>query len=290
MHRASDGYSLEGLMASERQKKLKTSAAATESHGDRLPLDLENLRATLITELTSTIAEQVKAAIDTALAPVVASFESFKSSIESQGRRIDELDQHMNDYSDRIVALEQTVLKLNSANKVLTEKVEDLESRSRRCNLRVIGLPEGVEGSDPVTFMSHFFQDVLGSEMFPAPPLLDRAHRIGPASLADKENQRARVMIVRFHYFTDKEKVVRRGNWNQLFYQSHKIFVFPDYNSSVAKRRAAFSVVRNGLREKNVRFSLRFPARLIISIGDEKFQFDCPKEAQRWFNERYSTS
>lgn len=138
--------------------------------------------------------------------------------------------------------------------------------------------------------MSHFFQDVLGSEMFPAPPLLDRAHCIGPASLADKENQRARVMNVRFHYFTDKEKVVRRGNWNQLFYQSHKIFIFPDHNSSVAKRRAAFSVVRNGLREKNVRFFLRFPARLIISIGDEKFQFDCPKEAQRWFNERYSTS
>ncbi len=92
-------------MASERQRKLKSSAAVTESHGDKLPLELENLRVTLISELSSTNAEQVKAAM--ALAPVVASFESFKSSIESQGRHIDELDQHLNDYSDRIVALKQ---------------------------------------------------------------------------------------------------------------------------------------------------------------------------------------
>lgn len=112
MHQASDGYSLDGLMASERQKKIKTSAAATESWRQAAAGSGESPCHT-ITELTSTIAEQVKAAIDTALAPVVASFESFKSSIESQGRRIDELDQHMNNYSDRIVALEQTVLKLN---------------------------------------------------------------------------------------------------------------------------------------------------------------------------------
>lgn len=277
-------------MASERQRKLKSSAAVTESHGDKLPLELENLRVSLISELSSTIAEQVKAAIDSALAPIVASFESFKSSIESQGRHIDELDQHLNDYSDRIVALEQTVLKLTSANKQLTDKVEDLESRSRRCNLRVIGIPERAEANDPVTFMSQFFQDVLGSEIFPTPPLLDRAHRIGSASSVDRENQRPRVMIVRFHYYGDKEKVLRRGNWNQLFYQSRKVFIFPDLSSSVAKRRAAFSAVRNNLREKNVRFSLKFPARLMIDLDDEKFQFDCPKEAQRWFNERYSTS
>ncbi|XP_053481877.1 uncharacterized protein LOC128608266 [Ictalurus furcatus] len=228
-------------MASERLRKPKSSPSTT-SHDDKLPLDFENLRNTLIAELTSTIAVQVKAAIDSALAPVVASFESFKSVTESQGRRIDELDQHLNDYSDRIVALEQTVLKLISANKQLSEKVEDLESRSRRCTLRVIGIPEREEGSDLVTFMSKFFQDVLGSEIFPTAPLLDRAHRIGPVpSEEQRENQRSRVVIVRFHYFHDREKVVRRGNWNQLFHQGRKVFIFPDFSSSVAKRRAAFA-------------------------------------------------
>lgn len=118
-------------MASERQQKSKSSMSVTESHGDKLPLDLENLHITLISELTATTVIQAKAATDSALAHVVESFESFKLSIESQGRHIDELDQHMNDYSDCIVALEQAVEKLNSANKQLTDKVEDLETRSR---------------------------------------------------------------------------------------------------------------------------------------------------------------
>lgn len=116
----------------------------------------------------------------------------------------------MNGYSNRIVALEQTVLKLISANKVLTENVEDLEPHSRHYSLQVNSLPEGVEGSDPVTFMSQIFQYVLGSEMFPAPPLVDRAHCIGPVSLADRENQRATGLIVRFHYFTNEVSILKK--------------------------------------------------------------------------------
>lgn len=71
-----------------------------------------------------------------------------------------------------------------------------------------MGIPEREEGSDPVTFMSQFFQDVLGSELLPTLMLLDQAHRIGPAAPADCENLRPSVMIVRFYYFRDKEKVV----------------------------------------------------------------------------------
>ncbi len=125
-------------MTSERQGKLESSVTLTRSHGDKLSLDLENLSVTLTSALSSIIAEQVKAAIKSALVPVVASFESFKSSIESQGRHIDELEQHLNDYSDCIVALEQTVLNLTSTNKQLADEVEDLESRSQRCNLWIL--------------------------------------------------------------------------------------------------------------------------------------------------------
>ncbi|KAF4072142.1 hypothetical protein AMELA_G00259720, partial [Ameiurus melas] len=57
-----------------------------------------------------------------------------------------------------------------------------------------------------------------------------------------------------------------------------------------AKRRAAFSAVRNSLRERNVRSSLRYPAHLQVDLSDERLQFDYPQKAQRWFNERYPPS
>lgn len=35
----------------------------------------------------------------------------------------------------------------------LKDKVDDLENRSRRNNLRLVGFPEGVEGRDAVSFV-----------------------------------------------------------------------------------------------------------------------------------------
>ncbi|KAJ7984265.1 hypothetical protein DPEC_G00362870 [Dallia pectoralis] len=61
--------------------------------------------------------------------------------------------------SDRIVALEETVARLSSENQQLKDKTDDLESRSRRCNLRIVGIPEKMERGDPVGFMTGFFTE-----------------------------------------------------------------------------------------------------------------------------------
>lgn len=192
-------------------------------------------------------------------------------------------------YSDSIVSLEKAVKDLATSNKQLTDKMEDLESRSRRCNLRVIGIPEGAEGPDPVAFMSSFFSEVLGSDVFPSPPVLDRAHRIGPKPSDNQASGKPRVFIVCFHYYSDKERASRWGavNRRQLFYREGKIYIFPDYNASTAKKRAAFSNMRRCLRDKDVQFSLRFPAQLRVVYGGEKLQFDCPNKAQRWFDDHF---
>ena len=60
-------------------------------------------------------------------------------------------------------------------------------------------------------FMATFLTEVLGTSFFSSPPILDRAHRIGPARSAEEgRGARPRVFIVRFHYFSDKERVLRR--------------------------------------------------------------------------------
>ncbi len=38
---------------------------------------------------------------------------------------------------------------LRRENVSLKEKLDDLENRSRRSNMRVVGIPEKLEGSDP---------------------------------------------------------------------------------------------------------------------------------------------
>lgn len=134
----------------------------------------------------------------------------------------------MSDHSDRIVALEDVCSRLQSDNTQLKAKVEDLESHSRRNNLRVVGIPEKMEEADLVTFMADFFVEVLGTNFFASPPILDIAHRIGPPRTAGGETDaRPRVFIVRFHYFCEKERVLRRQrDIHQLSVQRAKDLLF----------------------------------------------------------------
>ncbi|KAK6326751.1 hypothetical protein J4Q44_G00023960 [Coregonus suidteri] len=172
--------------------------------------DLQNLRTVLVSEITATIATQLKTAIDAALAPFSALLDGVRAAADEQGHRIDGFEHDLCDYSDRIVAFEKTVAHLSSENQKLIDKTDDLESRSRRCNLRVVGIPEKREGGDSVKFMSEFLAVVLGPAIVPAPPKLDRAHRIGPSPVGGDDNSKPRVFIVRFHYYRDKERILQR--------------------------------------------------------------------------------
>ena len=80
-------------------------------------------------------------------------------------------------------------------NAKLKAKLTDLEGRSRRCNVRLIGVPEAVEGSWPTSFFSNFLVDVLGKDVLPSPPELDRAHRTLKPKPAVGEKPRAVIIF-----------------------------------------------------------------------------------------------
>lgn len=51
-----------------------------------------------------------------------------------------------------------------------------MENRLRRCNLRLIGLPEGAEGKDPATFLEQLLVTTYGRETFSPMFAVERAH------------------------------------------------------------------------------------------------------------------
>ncbi|KAJ7990681.1 hypothetical protein DPEC_G00302920 [Dallia pectoralis] len=106
-----------------------------------------------------------------------------------KGRQISDLGQGLSDYSDWASALELAVTRLSSECRQMAYKIDDLESRSRRCNLRVVGIPERLEGADPVAFMSGFFTEVLSDSLAPSLMKLDRAHCLGPHPTGSPSNR-----------------------------------------------------------------------------------------------------
>lgn len=69
-----------------------------------------------------------------------------------------------------------------------------------------------------------------------------------------------------------------------LLYQGTKLFLFPDYTSAVAKKRAAFSDVNRHLHScPGVKFGLRFPAILRITLpGGATHTFQDPDVAMNF--------
>ena len=82
---------------------------------------------------------------------IQSSITTLEGATASHEKTIRELEKLASLHSDNVTALQRQVARLNSKVGKLTEKCEDLEDRSRRHNIRIIGVPEGVEGSRPAT-------------------------------------------------------------------------------------------------------------------------------------------
>uniref|UniRef100_A0A8D3DRH2 Transposase element L1Md-A101/L1Md-A102/L1Md-A2 n=1 Tax=Scophthalmus maximus TaxID=52904 RepID=A0A8D3DRH2_SCOMX len=163
----------------------------------------------------------------------------------------------------RKMELRSKLTSITEENGALQAAVEDLVSRSKRQNLRVIGLPEDIEGNNPRQFMADLFQEVAAEALSNSTPELDRDHR----SLRPKPRQRSRSVIVRFHRYIDKERVLLWGKEHRnMTYQGHNIKFYEDFSGAVAKRRAAFNQVKSLLFKKGIRFGMIYPARLRVTF------------------------
>ncbi len=270
-------------MVSTPQTALEVAEAANDSFNTdlkKLPADLENLRSALLADLTVSVNSLLK----TALKPVTDSLDSIKETLVSHADTIKTIETSLSAHSDKITELESAYEELLVKNEMLTAKLDDLENRSRRSNLRITGVPERMEGSDPVKFMSLLFQEILGAEVFPHPPVLDRAHRLGRVTDAGgKPSSKPRAFIVCFHYHGDKERILARRR-EELIFQGHRINIYPDLSASLARQRAAFNAVKSSLYRRKIRFGLRYPARLQVEFNGEILFFNTPKEAQAFYD------
>lgn len=68
----------------------------------------------------------------------------------------------------------------------------------------------------------------------------------------------------------------------ELKFENTKLLIFPDYTVEPQRQRKAFDHVRGMLRQKGVKYSMLFPARLRVQDGEKVQFFTSPREAARW--------
>lgn len=249
-----------------------------------LPDMAEDIKAQILTalrdDLTHIIREELQKALTRDFAALKAEVQAARAEIASNAitvrarfdtieADIQEVKDDTSSWSDAITELQTTMKGLQSEVKVMRDKCEDMEGRMRRGNIRIVGIDEQPNSSSPAAVSKilrqalHLDKDVK----------VDRSHRtLAPRKPGD---DRPRVIVAKMHYDGDAVDILRKAREKApLKYNGISIGIFPDYTSSVAKARAAFSEARKALRgRRDVRFGLFYPARFRITFKEESHEF-----------------
>lgn len=246
-----------------------TEAANAASNLDvtQLQTMMDSLKSDIFGKIDG-LSASLRAEISSVRQELKSSIEPLQRVLDAHGTAVQELERASTDHSSRINELETTVNMLTTQVKRLDDRCEDLEARSRRNNIRVLGVPEGLEGPRVTDFVAQLLQDLLGLE---EKPVLDRAHRT--LREKPKEGNPPRPLVVRIHLFHVRTLILQRaGEKSPLLHNGRRISIFPDYTSSVAKKRATFAAVKRSLRSlPDVKFGLLYPATLKITMPDGTF-------------------
>lgn len=186
-----------------------------------------------------------------------------KDAVEDIKVRLGEAEQRISDIEDASALTEAKVNKCEDRLEVLWSRVEDLENRSRRNNVRIIGLKEGVEEPGKV---DQYVTEILDKafELSGSEFEIERAHRT-PVPMPGP-NEPPRAILVRFLRSSAREKVLRvarekRGiNW-----EGAKLSFFEDVTRELAEKRKAFNSTKKRLHELQVKHRLAYPATLIFT-------------------------
>ncbi len=155
---------------------------------------------------------------------------------------------------DIIASLQAKIKHLEIKNNEMEDKVVDLEARSRRSNLRLVNLPEKVEGEDACAFLETWIPKALGIAS-PSPKLvLERAHCVVQRS---NPNAPPRTLIMKFLNDRDKTTVLKAIRAKkQILYKDRPVRFYPDLAAGVHKKQKEFDSARQQLRNMGIRYGM----------------------------------
>ena len=193
---------------------------------------------------------------------------------------------------DSVSTLTTTVDNLGKNMKHLQKRVDlmasqldDSEGRSRRNNIRIIGVPEKAEGPSADLFVEDLITQGLQPRGLSKFFGVERAHRV--PGKRPPPGAPPRTIIARIFHFRDRDTILQEARVAPpVTYQNSKIGLFPDFTLQVQRQRRTFTELKKALRGQNIRYAMLFPAKLRVADGTKTYFFLTPEEGWRWLEAR----
>ncbi|XP_053568803.1 olfactory receptor 1361-like [Bombina bombina] len=233
------------------------------------------------TSYAGEIATLVSALIGPKLEEIHIRLNIILEELKSQAERIKEMEQRISNCEDTQIKVQLQMEALLKQNISLSNKIDEMENRSRRSNLRLIGIPESLRPQDLKKFVERTIPELLGLNPEENIFTTERVHRMGrERDHSTTTDRRPRPVMAKFLNFQGKSEILRAYRKQQnLYHQGAKILLFQDFSTEVSLKRKQFSPICSRLVAEKRFFSLLYPARLRIKSGMDFLFFDSPEAA-----------
>lgn len=220
------------------------------------------------------ITTQMKREVSELRADIDQKFATVSTEIQEQGERINANHARTEEVEAWSEEANAVFLELLREQRRMAEKLDDLESRSRRNNLRIYGIPEDTEKAGQ---MIEFLNEWLSSELSLSDLQIQRAHRALTAK--PKPDKAPRSVIVNFLQFSTKELVLSKA-WGKkdINIGESRVYFDHDYSAGVLQQRKDYVHVKAALKAQGIRFQTPY-TKMHIHWASGKKTYNSAHEA-----------
>ena len=260
-----------------RAAELKKTPASNSETG----MDNDEPDASMANLIAQNVTEKISALMELKFAELQSSLTILGSRIDDNSKRLTEAESRISENEDRTSSLENKVAHLEQKVKSLADRTEASENRSRRDNIRIIGLKEGTEGKNAVIFFETWLHDTLDLKTKRGFIKIDRAHR----ALGPRKSNSNRPVIIKLHNYGDKQVILSATREKgDILDQGNKIYIRQDLSAAVREARRKFNDTCEQLIQRGIRFQMRYPATLFLTVQGELHSFETPQEVEKFMS------
>lgn len=206
-----------------------------------------------------------------------------KRDIQKAAERATRMENRISELEDHLAPVQRDSRRNNQAIAALMAKTDDLENRSRRNNVRLVGVPEKVEGANPTAYFESWILSTFGKETLTPLYAIERAHRVPMRPLPPGAPPRP--VLIKLLHFQDRDVILRKArDLTETKINGSRISFYPDFSAEIQKRRLQFQDVKRRLRTLQISYAMLYPAKLrVAALGATHF-FESSKDASHWID------
>ncbi len=272
------------------KKKFRDSAISSEdldnAIANRIELAFKEHQSTLNSVVNSAVRDAMDSVLIPALRELREDIQATNKSVKVLREEFEAIVTMAKQTRDRVYSVQaaaredkRTVTDLKDQLERLTKKMTDMEDRWRRNNVRLVGLPEGMEGNDAAGFLranlSKWIPSLRGRDIE-----IDRAHRVYDGGRGSDRPRTLIFRVLRWHDRSDILKGAQQAYPVKCAQNNVTLLFFPDFSPATAKRRKAFGPVLKKMTALGLQPFLIYPAVIKLRHKGEQRSYDSPQKAE----------